>query len=707
MLDNYPTFKNKLNYLQKEHKIQIKAGLIFADEAHAGQFRKSGLPYITHPVEVAEILATLKMDVKCILAGLLHDVLEDTDCKFVDLENRFGKETASLVEGVTKIKKIPTKSRRENQAENFRKMLMAMCKDIRVLIIKLADRLHNMRTIGALDGEHRTRIASETLDIYAPLAKRLGINFIAVELEKFGFATLYPLRYKVLEHAVESSQGERQTLISSTSDNIQKHLNTNGMTYDYVRGRKKHVYSIFRKMRDNSLSFSDISDVFAVRVCVEDRLDCYKALGIIHSLYKPVPNTFKDYIALPKANGYQSLHTILFGPNGVNIEVQIRTKEMDKRANEGVAAHCLYKSRDRNFSQGHLQAQQWLNKLMAMQKQSGSSLEFIEHVKIDLCPEEVYVFTPLGDIIELPIGSCVIDFAYAIHTKLGHRCVAAKINQKISSLSTVLESGQTVQVITKPDARPNRSWLEMVASGKAKASIRFYFKMQHRNDLLKLGMRMVAKLCHQEVGMEDLPRAVLQKVRHHYRLKHSNEIFEGVALGNLAAIEVAEKISMEVQHIQLNQKATQIDEKEPLVITGYEHMAINYAECCNPIPGDPITGMLIQGKGIHIHHRRCKKHADELGPEAETMHVRWSQEITQFFQVTLEIFVMNQRGTLATIAMCVAQDNADINDITLCTLNDNSAKIDVSLMVRNRLQLSASVRKMRREKCVLRIKRSI
>ena len=705
MLDSYPSFKNKLGYLQKEHLREVQSALVFADTAHTGQCRRSGQPYIIHPVAVAEVLAVLKMDVQCIVAGLLHDVLEDTDCKYQDIAKRFGEEVARLVEGVTKIKKMPTKSRKENQAENFRKMLMAMCKDIRVLIIKLADRLHNMRTIGALEDKKGRRIAKETLDIYAPLAKRLGINFIAVELEQHGFSCLYPLRYRVLKHAVDSAQGERQTLISSLTDNIEADLNKYNIPYDFVKGRRKHVYSIYRKMRDNGLSFSDISDVFAIRVRVRDKIDCYKALGIIHAQFKPVPNAFKDYIALPKVNGYQSLHTILFGPHGVNIEVQIRTAEMDKMADSGFAAHCLYKSRDKRFSEGHLQAQQWLNKLMAMQKQSGSSLEFIEHVKIDLCPEEVYVFTPNGDIIELPAGACVIDFAYAIHTRVGHHCVAAKINHKISPLSTVLESGQTIQVVTKPDASPNKSWLEFVVSGKAKASIRYYFKMQHRGDLLKLGMRLVGKLCEEYVDVAKVPRQVLQTVRQGLRLKHSNEIFESVAMGNLPATEVARRIGEEMASAGAAEVLVQAEKREPLEITGHEHMAINYAQCCNPIPGDEIKGMLVPGKGVFVHHVKCEiGHEKDFG--AESMQVRWSQDLQQFFQAAIEVSVINQRGTLATVAMCVSQVNADIKDIAIYTLDDNNAKIKVTLMVRNRLQLSAIIRKMRREKCVLKIKRA-
>ncbi|MEC8063844.1 MAG: bifunctional (p)ppGpp synthetase/guanosine-3',5'-bis(diphosphate) 3'-pyrophosphohydrolase [Pseudomonadota bacterium] len=707
MLDQYQSFENKLAYLQKDHIRQVKTALVFATDAHTGQLRKSGLPYITHPIAVAEILATLKMDVKCIMAGILHDVLEDTPFKYSDIEKRFDKEIADLVNGVTKIKKIPTKSRKEHQAESFRKMLMAICKDIRVLIIKLADRLHNMRTLDVLEGRRKARIASETLDIYAPLAKRLGINFIAIELEQLGFANMYPLRYRVLNNAVEALQGERRSLIASLTERIEAELNKNNVSYEYVKGRKKHVYSIFRKMRDNGLPFAEICDVFAIRVCVTDRIECYRTLGIVHTLYKPVPNSFKDYIALPKANGYQSLHTILFGPGGVNIEIQVRTQEMDKMANTGVAAHCLYKSRDKKFSEGHLQAQQWLNRLMAMQKQSGSSLEFIEHVKIDLCPEEVYVFTPLGDIIELPAGACVIDYAYSIHTRLGHRCVSAKINQKICSLSTVLESGQTVQVITRPDATPHQSWLDFVVSGKAKASIRFYFKMQHRGDLLKLGTRMVAKLCQIELDPVNMPKGVLQRVRQYFKFKHSNEIFESVALGNLPAMAVAKKITAELKeaHIELDTLAD--SGRDPLVITGHEHLAINYATCCNPIPGDPITGLLIVGKGVYVHHKKCQEPSAKECQDAERMKVEWAKNLTQFFQVALEVHVVNQRGTLAAVAMSVAQDNADICDIALCTLDNNSARIDIRLMVKNRLQLSAIVRKMRREKCVLKIKRSI
>jgi guanosine-3',5'-bis(diphosphate) 3'-pyrophosphohydrolase len=708
-LDQHPTLKSNLAYLSESKIIKIKQALQFAANAHQGQLRLSGASYITHPIEVANILSELKMDHKCIMAGLLHDVIEDTTRDYDDIEQTFDTEIADMVDGLTKIERMPAKSKKENQAENFLKMIMAMCQDIRILMIKLADRLHNMRTLKYMTLGHQKRISKETLDIYAPLARRLGLNEIAAELEEIGFHTLYPLRYRTVKRAIQRVESKHRVTLEQITERIEKALNSHDIPYEYVRSRKKHLYSIYQKMKRKKLSFDEISDMYAIRACVKKTADCYTVLGVIHSLYKPMPQKFKDYIAIPKSNGYRSLHTILFGPSGGVIEAQVRSSEMDHFANMGIAAHNLYKSSEQKLTAPHRQAQQWLNKIMVMQKKISNSLEFIEHLKIDLCPDKVYVFTPEGDIIELPAGATILDFAYAIHTSVGDHCVLAKINQQICPLSTVLHHGETVSVVTKPDSSPDQSWLQFVVTNKARQAIRHHFREQRREDLIQLGWRIANKACV-ACGLElgKIAPTTLDHVAAHLHQPSYSELLENIALGKASAVEFSALLKVE----PTAQVETAISLKpseqnvSPLVLTGHENLAINYATCCCPIPGDAITGVLIAGEGVHVHRRTCKYHKSiESSQSYHPIEVEWGDAIRQTFTAKLDLYTLNQKGTLAEIAIAVAKDNGDIADVKITTKDENTACMLLTLVIDDRNQLSRIVRRLRRERSILHIKR--
>ena len=709
-VSQYPSLKNTLTYVSEESLVEVERALVFATEAHYGQTRFSGEAYIIHPIAVATILAELKMDYKCVVAGLLHDVIEDTRFDYADIEKRFDKEIAIMVDAVTKIEKMPTKTRRESQAENFLKMLMAMCSDIRVLMVKLADRLHNMRTLEHTKIEHKKRISQETLDIYAPLARRLGMNEIASELEEIGFRSMYPLRYKTLKKAIERIEKQHRMTLEKITMKIEKELNSRNIAYEYVRSRKKHLYSIYQKMRRKRLLFDEINDMYAIRVCTKKTEDCYTVLGIIHGLYRPIPGRFKDYIAIPKSNGYQSIHTLLFGPSGGSIEAQVRSKEMDQFANMGIAAHNLYKSQDKKITERHKEAQRWLNKLISMQKKTSCSLEFIEHLKVDLCPDKVYVFTPQGDIIELQSGATVLDFAYAIHTNVGERCVLGKINQQICPLSTVLQHGETISVVTKPDSSPDQSWLQFVVTNKAKNAIRHYFRDQRKEDLIQLGWRIVNKACMLNgLEMIKIDTNILEKIARSHMNMGFTDVLENIALGNGSAVAFSRKLHESIKEKEKVGQVNKEDQKpEPLVITGHENLAMNYSDCCCPIPGDAITGVLMPGEGIYVHRRMCQRAKDLKNREGiEAIDVEWGEALRQSFIAHLDLHVLNQKGALATIASAVAKDNGNISDISISVRDENTACVNLTMVIRDRNQLSKIVRRLRRDRCILNVRRVI
>ncbi|MGD2057046.1 MAG: RelA/SpoT family protein, partial [Gammaproteobacteria bacterium] len=645
------------SYLESDQVQEVYRAYLFSAEAHEGQHRMSGEPYIYHPVAAARILAELGLDHKSIIAAILHDVIEDTPTAKDQIAREFGNEVAELVDGVSKLTQIEFESQAEAQAENFRKMILAMVRDIRVILVKLADRLHNMRTLGVMRPEKRRRIARETLDIYAPIANRLGINAIRVELEELGFAALYPLRYRVLEKAVRVARGHRKEVLSKIETAIKRRMHQEELS-GRILSREKHLYSLYCKIRNKALSFDDVYDVYAFRIVVDTVDTCYRVLGVMHNLYKPVPGKFKDYIAIPKANGYQSLHTILFGPYGVPIEVQIRTEEMDKVAESGVAAHWLYKSGEQNQDQMQAGAREWLRELLEMQKHAGNSLEFLENVKIDLFPDAVYVFTPAGQIMKLPHGATVVDFAYSVHTDVGNTCVAGKVDRQLVPLRTPLRNGQTVEVMTAEGAHPSPAWLGFVVSAKARSSIRHYQKSLKREEAIDLGRRMLdralAVFNATADGITENRLAILLK---EYRIASYEDLLMDVGMGRRLAVLVARALVTAGEDSPGRQGAEK--SMRPLVIKGTEGMVMHFAKCCRPIPGDPVVGLMTAGRGMVIHTTTCRNLRDHRHPPENYIDVQWEPGIEEEYPVEVGVLVADRRGVLATVA--AALGNADSN----------------------------------------------
>ncbi|MBB72370.1 MAG: bifunctional GTP diphosphokinase/guanosine-3',5'-bis(diphosphate) 3'-diphosphatase [Legionellales bacterium] len=697
-------------YLEAEQVEQIHEAYLLGKEAHEGQTRRTGEPYITHPLAVAKIMAEMRMDPQSIMAAILHDVIEDTPVDKKSLEKKFGKVVAELVDGVSKLTQIKFESRAEAQAENFRKMVLAMAKDIRVILVKLADRLHNMRTLGALGPDKRRRIALETLEIYAPIANRLGMHNFRIEFEDLGFAALYPMRYRVLEEAVRKARGNRKEILSVIKKTIRECLDDKHFPDWKISGREKHLYSIYRKMRTKRIPFSEIMDVYAFRVVVDDIDTCYRVLGAVHNLYKPVPERFKDYIAIPKANGYQSLHTTLFGPYGVPIEIQIRTVEMNQMADTGIASHWLYKSGDTSTSKAHIRAQAWLSGLVELQQNTGSSLEFIENVKIDLFPDEVYVFTPKGNILELPNGASAVDFAYAIHTDIGNTCVAVKINRRLTPLSTQLSNGQTIEIITSPGARPNPAWLNFVVTGKARSNIRHFLKKQRRTESIALGTRLLERaLSTMSLTVEDIPQQNIDTVLGESDLETFDDLLESIGLGSRVPLIVARRLAC-VEKAELDaeeaEKRTAMEQlsKQPLLIKGTEGMVINTAHCCHPIPGDVIVGLLDAGRGIIVHTEDCQQ-IKELRNTDKCIYLSWEDNIKGDFIVKIIVELINARGVLAALAAAVSDANANIENISVEEKDGRYCVVNLTLTVQDRVHLAKTMRRIRNLKEAAKITR--
>lgn len=692
--------KDVLDYISQKEWVEIERTVLYAATAHLGQFRRSGAPYITHPLSVAISLADIKVDVVCIKAAILHDVVEDTDCTLEDIDRRFGGEVAGLVEGLTKIERMPSKTRDQAQAANFRKMLLAISKDIRVLVIKLADRLHNMQTLKFVNEDKAQRVARETIDIYAPLAKRLGMGDFSFALENLSFKAIHPYRYQVIKHALNKMTMTRGALLEQIKGDIEKKLRGLKIKIISIEGRQKHIYSVYKKMRDKRLSFEEINDVFAIRVCVEDRITCYLVLGVLHELYRPLLAKFKDYIAIPKKNGYQSIHSVVLGPGGVKIEAQIRSEVMDKLAHAGVAAHFLYKQKEQLLTMPQQNAQQWLNKIMHLQKGIRSPMAFMEYVKIDMCPDEVYVFTPKADIIRLPQGATVIDFAYAIHTRVGHQCVLARVDKQISPLTTVLSSGQMVEVTTREDGRPNHLWLDSVVTVKAKTAIKSFFKRKKREELVLLGERLLGKRWQTAAVYDCLDSVSLLRVSQALSKPNFEEVLTSLALGNIKVNKVIQALTAEIKEEDTAKG------NRPLVLTGEEHLVVDYAVCCMPLPGDPVLGFIAPGEGVVIHRRSCYK-AELLQVEAkETMiDVIWSESIDQPFLSIIEVILINQKGVLASAALLIAELSVNIENVDSRLLDQTSVRVRFSVVVNHRDQLEKIKVKLRRAKWVLGVKR--
>lgn len=686
-------------YLDKSLVKQIYQAYLCAEQAHSGQMRVSGEPYIVHPVAVARILASMRMDAESIMASLLHDVLEDTPIDKKTLNEKFGKQVAELVDGVSKLTQISFETRAKAQAENFRKMVLAMAKDIRVIIIKLADRLHNMRTISALEVEQRRRIAIETLEIYSPIANRLGMHKLRTELEELGFSALHPMRYRALRESVRKGHGNRKKMISKIEKALKESLSRTRIEYIKIWGREKNLYSIYKKMRIKGLAFSNIMDIYAFRIIVKDIDTCYRVLGIIHNLYKPVPERFKDYIAIPKVNGYQSLHTILFGPFGMPIEVQIRTEQMNLMAENGIASHWIYKSKsDNSTATAQIRAREWLNNLLELQYNTGDSLEFIEDVKVDLFPDEVYLFTPKGGIMELPRGATPVDFAYAIHSDIGNSCVAAKIDRQLAPLSTQLNNGQTVEIITAPGARPNSAWLSFVVTGKARSNIRHYFKEQKRVESIALGKRLLEAALGKplkKVGKKNI-NVILES----YQFEDVNDLYESIGLGNQIAMVVAQRLELGYAPEQVGSLSPT---PQPLVIKGSEGMVVNFATCCRPIPGDSIVGELDTGAGLIIHNEQCPKVANLRQRSERSIDVCWAEEIDSEFKTDLRVEIANHKGAFALLATAIAEAEANIDTISVKEQDGYYHWVGLTISVKNRVHLAQVMRRVRKIKSVVKI----
>ena len=688
------------NYLPNIDVDKIRRAYQFGAQAHKGQHRKSGEPFIYHPLEVARILTEMHMDCETLTAAILHDVIEDTETAKDEIKREFGKEIAELVDGVSKLTQVEFSSHEEAQAQNFRKMLMAMSNDIRVILVKLADRLHNMRTLGALRPDKRRRIARETLEIYSPIAHRLGINSIRLELEELGFATLYPMRYRILNEQIIKARGHRKEIIIKIRNAIKRRLRQEKI-HGQIFGREKHLYGIYKKMFKNKLSFDEVYDVYAFRVIVDNVETCYRMLGTVHNLYKPVTGKFKDYIAIPKTNGYQSLHTVLFGPFGVPIEVQIRTKEMDDVAEAGIAAHWLYKSGSSNDQKSaQKRTREWLKRIVEMQTTAGNPQEFLDNVKVDLFPDSVYLFTPKGKIIQLPKGATAVDFAYAIHTDVGNNCVGARINRHLAPLGSRLTSGDTVEIINAPGARPDPAWLNFTITAKARSNIRHYLKNLQQSEAIALGKRLlIRELKLLSVNYEDIDQALLKAVLNEYHLDNEEMLLQEVGLGNRMVKIVARKL---IGSADVSDNKNKLN-AQPLMIKGTEGMVVNFPKCCLPIPGDRILGFVTAGKGIVVHHQSCPNVAEYRNHPDKWINVEWEPDIEAHFPTSIIVDVTNQRGVLAKIASTIANEEANIVHIEMKDKDDRYNTLKFIVEVKNRLHLARIMRRVRGIKNVARL----
>ncbi len=688
-------------YLDTEQVNLCYKAFRFAEKAHEGQMRRSGEPYITHPVAAAMTLAEMRLDYQTIMATLLHDVIEDTNITKEDIKNQFGQDVSELVDGVSKLTQIKFESRAEAQAENFRKMVLAMVRDLRVIIVKLADRLHNMETLGFMPREKKHRIAVETLEIYAPIANRLGMHNIYIGLEDLGFKALYPWRYRVIAEEVEKSRGSRHALMHQVREDLERAFEEYQVPIGAIYSRQKHLYSIYRKMKQKKASFSEIMDVIGFRVVTKDPANCYLALGALHRTYKPVPLRFKDYIGIPKANGYQSLHTTLFGPTGMPVEVQIRSREMNKVAENGIAAHWVYKDKSSEYSKEQVRAHEWVQSLLEMKH--ANSLEFIENVKIDLFPDEVYVFTPKGHIMELPKGATPVDFAYMVHSDIGNSCVAAKIDRRLAPLSMVLSNGQTVEVITAPGASPNPAWLNFVVTGKARSNIRHFLKNQKHEESIKLGRRLLS-LALEDISrkLEDIPSESMQMLLRDLNYQDEHQLYDEIGAGNQVGVVIARKLVYRHE----GDDDDVISEAIPLAIKGTEGMVVHYGVCCFPIPGDPIIGVLESGRGIIVHRDDCLSIDKFRHKTLKLLPLCWDERVKGEFKVEITVEVVNRRGVLAILTRAIADAEANIGNIKVDPKDGRYNSIQFYLLVRDRTHLARVMRKLRMNKIVTKLFRN-
>ncbi len=676
-------------YLKPKDVEHVRVAIEFSRAAHQGQMRQSGDPYVSHPIAVARILTPLHIDAQAIIAALLHDVVEDTEVTTEDVAEKFGKPVAELVDGLSKLDRIQFETREDAQAENFRKMLLAMARDVRVILIKLADRLHNMRTLDSMAPDKRERIARETMEIYAPIANRLGLNDLHHELQDLSFKYLHPNRYAVLSKALQVARGNRREVVGKILEAIRQRLAEHHIEAD-VTGREKDIYSIYRKMQSKSLAFAEVLDIYGFRVLVNDFDSCYVSLGVLHGLYKPIPGKFKDYIAIPKVNGYQSIHTTLFGPFGTPIEIQIRTHEMHRIAEAGVASHWLYKSGHESINDLHKKTHQWLQELLESLSQSSDSSEFLEHLKVDLFPDEVYVFTPKGKILSLPRGATGVDFAYSVHTDIGNRCIAVKVNHELVPLRTELKNGDRVEVITASHAKPNPAWLSYVATSKARSQIRHFLKTMQSGESAQLGERLLNQAL-QSLGVKplDMDEAHWNKLLKDTGVKTRQDMLADIGLGRRLNMVVARQLA------SINESVANETTANPVItIQGTEGMAVQFAPCCRPIPGDPIVGVIKSGQGLMVHTHDCPTLRRGRSSGEQWLDVAWDKNITRPFDVNIKLLVADRRGVLAKVSAAIAEAEANIENISFTHEGEYSG-LHFTLEVNNRLHLANIMRSLR------------
>ncbi|PLX75587.1 MAG: guanosine-3',5'-bis(diphosphate) 3'-pyrophosphohydrolase [Azoarcus sp.] len=703
---DFELLREKLaTYLRPEDLGRVEAAYHFSASAHEGQFRISGEPYVSHPVAVTSIVADWHLDPQALIAALLHDVMEDTHISKAEIAERFGKTSAELVDGLSKLDKIEFRSQEEAQAENFRKMLLAMASDLRVILIKLADRLHNMRTLDCVRPAKRRRIASETLEIYAPIANRLGLNNIYRELQELSFEHKYPMRFRVLAKAIRAARGNRREVVGKVLTTIEERLPQWGITAE-VYGREKHLYSIYRKMMEKHLSFSQVLDIYGFRVIVHDVPSCYLALGALHSMYKPVPGKFKDYLAIPRANGYQSLHTTLIGPFGTPVEVQIRTREMHHIAESGVASHWLYKEDEKTLTELQQKTHSWLQSLLELQSTSVGAAEFLEHVKIDLFPGEVYVFSPMGKIFNLPRGSTPVDFAYAVHTDVGNRCVACRINSDLMPLRSELRNGDQVEIITAAHAAPNPAWLSYVRTGKARAQIRHFLKNAQQEESVALGERLLNQALRPHgLTLGQISTFAWDRFLRDRGVRIKKDIFADIGLGKRLPVIVARRLSQ-----AQDQESGRPDVVKPkpagaIQIRGSEGIAVQLARCCQPIPGDPIIGTIRKGQGLEVHLHDCPVVAKLRGDRARWVDVEWEPSDERLFDVTIRVLSKNSRGVLARVASAISEEDCNIQTVNMDNEQGDYTALNLTVQVCDRMHLARVMRAVRRVPEVVRIGR--
>ena len=690
------------SYLEPEQINQVCRAYHYAEQAHEGQYRRSGDPYIIHPLAVANILSQMHMDPQSLMAAMLHDVIEDTAVPKDALVQQFGDTVTELVDGVSKLTHIKFESQEEKQAGNFQKMAMAMARDIRVILVKLADRLHNMRTLDAMPPDKKRRIARETLEIYAPIANRLGISNIRIELEDLCFNAKHPMRSKMIQKAVKAARGNRSELVDKISDSVKKRLKEEGLKAR-VMGREKHLYSIYRKMKEQKKSFNQIMDVYGFRIIVDNADSSYRALGFIHNLYKPVPGRFKDYIAIPKANGYQSLHTTVVGVGGVHIEIQIRTEEMEAMAHNGIAAHWLYKDEeDENI--GNQRARKWIQGLLELQQRAGNPQEFIESVKLDLFPDDTYLFTPKGRIVEMPKESTPVDFAYSVHSDVGNTCVGCRVDQQLAPLSTKLYSGQTVEIITAPGASPNPSWLNFVVTSKARSNIRHYLKNQKHDQSISLGKRLLGgALSMFQLDLNEIEINHLEHLVKEFGAIDFDIILEEIGLGTRSPQAIARRIAMFA--LGEDNGVSSVTSEGVFSISGKEGGVMSYAKCCSPIPGDDIVGFSSAGRGLIVHTSNCKNMQDMLDQTDKCLPLIWDDNIREDFSVTLRLWVGSGRGLVAQLAALVSEADGNLEQISVDDKDATLSVVSLRIGVQGRKHLADVMRKLKKNKAVNKITR--